>query len=93
MLVFKYFYWFFESRSAPSTDPFIIWLTGGPGCSSQLALLVENGPCYVNEEGDDTFLSNKSWSNNVNVMWVSIYQKISKIFLFLIFYFFNFNFM
>ena len=24
----KYFYWFFESRSNPSKDPLIMWLTG-----------------------------------------------------------------
>lgn len=65
----NYFYWFFESRGAPSTDPLIIWLTGGPGCSSMLALLVENGPCSVR---DDLTLERNpfSWNERANIMWI-----------------------
>ncbi|CEG48455.1 serine protease family [Plasmopara halstedii] len=65
----NYFYWFFESRGSPSTDPLIIWLTGGPGCSSTLALLLENGPCSVN---DDLSLRRNpySWNERANVMWI-----------------------
>eukprot|EP00644_Phytophthora_capsici_P003742 jgi/Phyca11/21126/fgenesh1_pg.PHYCAscaffold_82_\ len=37
-----YFYWFVESRSEPQKDPLVLWLTGGPGCSSMMALLAEN---------------------------------------------------
>lgn len=65
----NYFYWFFESRGAPSTDPVIIWLTGGPGCSSILALFEENGPCSVN---DDLSLKRNpfSWNEHANIMWI-----------------------
>lgn len=66
----NYFYWFFESRSAPSTDPVIMWLTGGPGCSSQLALMTENGPCYPTPDGLDTIRNEYSWTSNANMMWV-----------------------
>lgn len=47
------FYWFIESRSDPSSDPLVVWLTGGPGCSSMLALLVENGPFLIPEGKTD----------------------------------------
>lgn len=66
----NYFYWFFESRASPSTDPLVIWLTGGPGCSSQLALLTENGPCSVNEDGMTTKNNPYAWNSNANVIWV-----------------------
>eukprot|EP00485_Elphidium_margaritaceum_P023184 CAMPEP_0202711486 /NCGR_PEP_ID=MMETSP1385-20130828/23290_1 /ASSEMBLY_ACC=CAM_ASM_000861 /TAXON_ID=933848 /ORGANISM="Elphidium margaritaceum" /LENGTH=459 /DNA_ID=CAMNT_0049371233 /DNA_START=25 /DNA_END=1404 /DNA_ORIENTATION=- len=66
----KYFYWFFESRTNPENAPLIMWLTGGPGCSSQLALLVENGPCNVIDGGKNTKLNPYSWNTNSHIMWV-----------------------
>merc|ERR1712071_314577 len=65
-----YFFWLFESQGEPSTDPLIMWLSGGPGCSSQLALFAENGPCTVNENGTDTITNPYSWHKKANVMWV-----------------------
>ena len=63
------FYWFFESRNDPSTDPLLIWLTGGPGCSSMLALMVENGPYHV--QSDMSLTENPySWNNNASVIWI-----------------------
>ncbi|KAF0697809.1 Aste57867_11524 [Aphanomyces stellatus] len=64
------FYWFFESRSNPDTDPLVLWLTGGPGGSSMLALLSENGPCTVAADGVNTISNPYSWTNNANVIWV-----------------------
>ncbi|KAL9691070.1 hypothetical protein QQ045_011487 [Rhodiola kirilowii] len=38
------FYYFIESQGDPSEDPLLLWLTGGPGCSSFNALIYEIGP-------------------------------------------------
>eukprot|EP01084_Bolivina_argentea_P232777 392238_1 len=65
------FYWFFESRTDPSNDPLMVWLTGGPGCSSMLALLGENGPYVLkNNSYTDLEINPFSWNNNSNIMWI-----------------------
>ncbi|RHZ28783.1 hypothetical protein DYB31_015505 [Aphanomyces astaci] len=65
----KYFYWFFESRSNPETDPLVLWLTGGPGSSSMFALLTENGPCTIDADLN-TVRNPHSWTNHANVIWL-----------------------
>ncbi|KAA8550327.1 hypothetical protein F0562_002011 [Nyssa sinensis] len=50
----RLFYLFFESRNSKS-DPVVIWLTGGPGCSSELAVFYENGPFHI--------------TNNLSLAW------------------------
>merc|ERR1712070_456126 len=64
------FYWYFESRNDPKTDPLLIWMSGGPGCSSMLALFSENGPYHVNQLGTDVTLNPYSWNNNATVIWI-----------------------
>jgi carboxypeptidase C (cathepsin A) len=61
---------FFESRNEPSTDPLVLWMTGGPGCSSELAAVFENGP-YVFDENQGTPAFNPhSWNNNASVIYI-----------------------
>ncbi|KAK1314549.1 Serine carboxypeptidase 3 [Acorus calamus] len=50
----RMFYFFFESRNSKD-DPVVIWLTGGPGCSSELAVFYENGPFKI--------------ANNLSLVW------------------------
>ncbi|GAV56603.1 Peptidase_S10 domain-containing protein [Cephalotus follicularis] len=42
------FYYFVKSERNPKEDPLLIWLTGGPGCSTLSALLYEIGPLKFN---------------------------------------------
>ncbi|ETK76094.1 hypothetical protein F441_17748 [Phytophthora nicotianae CJ01A1] len=64
-----YFFWYFEARRNPETAPLILWLTGGPGGSSMLALLTENGPCHVGPDLS-TEINPYSWTNEANVVWL-----------------------
>jgi len=69
----QYFYWMFESRNAPKTDPLVLWLTGGPGCSGMLALLAENGPCSIKKDASGVLseVNNPySWTTKANVLWI-----------------------
>ncbi|EDQ86217.1 uncharacterized protein MONBRDRAFT_38492 [Monosiga brevicollis MX1] len=66
----NYFFWYFQSRNDPSTDPVILWMTGGPGCSSELAMLFENGPCSANADGKTTTNNPYSWNTKANLVYI-----------------------
>eukprot|EP00246_Nothoceros_aenigmaticus_P011021 TRINITY_DN2826_c0_g1_i1.p1 TRINITY_DN2826_c0_g1~~TRINITY_DN2826_c0_g1_i1.p1 ORF type:complete len:520 (+),score=92.07 TRINITY_DN2826_c0_g1_i1:211-1770(+) len=46
----RMFYFFFESRGDRTKDPLLLWMTGGPGCGSELALFYENGPFKITDD-------------------------------------------
>jgi carboxypeptidase C (cathepsin A) len=64
------FYWEFDSLSKPQTDPLVLWLTGGPGCSSELALFFENGPYTVNPDGQTLKFNPYTWNRFANLLFV-----------------------
>lgn len=53
-----------------SDIPIVLWLTGGPGCSSTMALLFENGPCKVTPDGHSTTINPYSWTETAHVLWL-----------------------
>ncbi|KAK7341307.1 hypothetical protein VNO80_24233 [Phaseolus coccineus] len=62
------FYWFFEAEDAPSRKPLVLWLNGGPGCSSvAFGAAQEIGPFLVDQEEHLKF--NKfSWNKVANII-------------------------
>ncbi|PVH22191.1 hypothetical protein CXQ85_004861 [Candidozyma haemuli] len=64
-----FFFWAFESRNDPKKDPVILWLNGGPGCSSLTGLFFELGPARIGE--DLKPVNNPSaWNNNATVIFL-----------------------
>ena len=44
------FFFLFEAREQADTAPVVLWMTGGPGCSSELAVFYENGPFSITKD-------------------------------------------
>ncbi|XP_063392717.1 vitellogenic carboxypeptidase-like [Cydia fagiglandana] len=62
------FFWYFPTRNAGDDTPWIIWLHGGPGVSSLVAIFEINGPFAV--RGDKVHLRNSSWTNDYSVLYI-----------------------
>ncbi|GKT93122.1 serine carboxypeptidase [Colletotrichum tofieldiae] len=66
----KLYFWFFPSENKAVDKEILIWLTGGPGCSSTGELLSENGPMLW-QPGMFKPIRNKwSWHRITNVVWI-----------------------
>ncbi len=69
------FYWFFESKDAsfhddPADVPLVVWLSGGPGASSSIGLLMENGPYRIGQDGLGSITANPNgWNDHAHVLY------------------------
>ncbi|KAI0366349.1 peptidase S10 serine carboxypeptidase [Pilatotrama ljubarskyi] len=67
------FFYFFESRRDPATDDVMMWINGGPGCSSATGLLMELGPCNIdmkNASSNGTVWNPYSWNAEANIFFL-----------------------
>ncbi|KAH0888633.1 hypothetical protein HID58_051062, partial [Brassica napus] len=65
------FYWLTESSSSPKNKPLLLWLNGGPGCSSiGYGASEEIGPFRINKTGSSLYLNSFSWNTEANILFL-----------------------
>uniref|UniRef100_A0A8I6YHI4 Carboxypeptidase n=1 Tax=Hordeum vulgare subsp. vulgare TaxID=112509 RepID=A0A8I6YHI4_HORVV len=65
------FYYFVEAPYEASSKPLVLWLNGGPGCSSLGAgAMAELGPFRVNPDGKTLSRNRHAWNNVANVIFL-----------------------
>ncbi|CCK70416.1 carboxypeptidase C PRC1 KNAG_0E01520 [Huiozyma naganishii CBS 8797] len=64
-----FFFWFFESRNDPENDPVVLWLNGGPGCSSMTGLFFELGPSSIGDQIKPIY-NDYAWNSNASVIFL-----------------------
>ncbi|EMD96545.1 hypothetical protein COCC4DRAFT_75673 [Bipolaris maydis ATCC 48331] len=63
------FFWHYENRHISDKQRTVLWLNGGPGCSSLDGALMEVGPYRVREGGQLEY-NNGSWDEFANLLFV-----------------------
>uniref|UniRef100_A0A453KZZ4 Carboxypeptidase n=2 Tax=Aegilops tauschii subsp. strangulata TaxID=200361 RepID=A0A453KZZ4_AEGTS len=65
------FYYFVEAPYEAASKPLILWLNGGPGCSSLgYGAMMELGPFRVNPDGKTLRRNKHAWNNLANVIFL-----------------------
>lgn len=68
---------FFDSQRDPDNDPLVLWLNGGPGCSSLIGMVYENGP-FTFIANDTNFQINQfAWNKKANLLYISSPQGVN----------------
>lgn len=63
------FFWHFQNKHIANRQRTVIWVNGGPGCSSEDGALMEIGPYRVKDK-DTLALNNGSWNEFANLLFV-----------------------
>ncbi|KAL4587898.1 hypothetical protein LXL04_000774 [Taraxacum kok-saghyz] len=68
----KLYYYYVLSERDPSKDPVVLWLNGGPGCSSLNGFVYEQGPFNFEKTGSmpNLHLNPYAWNKVSNVIYL-----------------------
>ncbi|PWA86957.1 serine carboxypeptidase-like 40 [Artemisia annua] len=66
-----FYYYFVEAEKSKQNLPLLLWLNGGPGCSSlAYGAMQELGPFRVNSDGKTLYRNKFAWNHAANVLFV-----------------------
>lgn len=71
----RLYYYFVTSESDPAKDPVVLWLNGGPGCSSFDGFIYEHGPFNFELASQPnqlpTLVKNPyTWAKNASILYL-----------------------
>ena len=73
----SHFFWFWPTAANESDAlgerPLVVWFNGGPGCSSLVGMLFENGPFALDCDANGGFVRTAnphSWHHEANVLYL-----------------------
>ncbi len=66
----QFHYIFFDSQRDPDNDPIVLWLNGGPGCSSIIGMVYENGPFTFITNTTRFQLNPNAWNLKANLLYI-----------------------
>ncbi|KAL1915359.1 uncharacterized protein VTP21DRAFT_6817 [Calcarisporiella thermophila] len=66
------FFWLWPRREQVAREKLIIFLNGGPGCSSVENIFLENGPIRINQTSSESsiYKNDASWNTYASVLYV-----------------------
>ena len=67
-----YHYWFVECENNPESAPVVLWLNGGPGCSSLIGFMYEHGPFRIDDSKfpQSLYRFDNTWSKLANMIYL-----------------------
>lgn len=68
----NFFFWMWGSDTIKADDNLVIWLNGGPGCSSLGGMLMENGPFLYMDKKKEPYVNEYSWLKSTNMLYVEM---------------------
>jgi hypothetical protein len=64
-------YWLVEAENAPDSAPLVLWLNGGPGCSSLDGFIYEHGPFRTDPEDPTKLVRFKhTWVQHAHMLYL-----------------------